>query len=502
VTARESFPRLLLAEWTKLRSVSRWVITLLGAAALTIGLSYLAASGNKTNINEHADFVSGPHGEPVADAFYFVHQQITGDTTLTVRVASLTPEPARRAVRMGSDQMTKLEDPSPFAQPAAGIMIKDGTQPGSSYASVMLTATQGVHMQWDFDADRKGSARSGARWLRLVRSGNTITGYESADGAAWQKIGTATPKNLPSTVEIGFYVSSPAAVYTTRGGGSSSVGDRPTSAQAAFDNVQLGSGGTWHGESIGDNDRLSEKGGVRGGGRVTEANGTYTVVGTGKIGPQPPDDDMLEAALIGVIAGLMALIAIGVLYATSEYRRGMIRTTFAATPRRGRVLAAKAIVLGTTSFLVGLVGVVGSFLLAIPILRKQGFTPPGFPRPSLMDDSVLRTLLLTAAFMAGVAVVGLAIGVLLRHSAAAITITIVLVLGPLIVGMILPGTSPKWLMYTTLAGGMATQRAKPPTITLAEPWAMIGPWAGIGVVAAWVAVTLGLAWWQLRTRDA
>jgi ABC-type transport system involved in multi-copper enzyme maturation permease subunit len=502
VTARESFPRLLLAEWTKLRSVSRWVITLLGAVALTIGLSYLAASGNKTNVNEHADFVSGPHGEPVADAFYFVHQQVTGDTTLTVRVASLTPEPERRDVQMGSGQMTKLEDPSPFAQPAAGIMIKDGTRPGSSYASVMLTATQGVHMQWDFDADRKGSASSGARWLRLVRSGNTITGYESADGAAWQKIGTATPKHLPSTVEIGFYVSSPAAVYTTRGGGSSSVGDQPTRAQAAFDNVQLGSVGTWHGESIGDADRLSEKGGVRGGGRVSEANGTYTVVGTGKVGPQPPDDDMLEAALIGVIAGLMALIAIGVLYATSEYRRGMIRTTFAATPRRGRVLAAKAIVLGTTSFLVGLVGVVGSFVLAIPILRRQGFTPPGFPRPSLMDDSVLRALLLTAAFMAGVAVVGLAIGVLLRHSAAAITITIVLVLGPLIVGMILPGTSPKWLMYTTLAGGMATQRAKPPTITLAEPWAMIGPWAGIGVVAAWVAVTLGLAWWQLRKRDA
>jgi ABC-2 family transporter protein len=502
VTARESFPGLLLAEWTKLRSVSRWVITLLGAVALTIGLSYLAASGNKTDINQHADFVGGPHGEPVADAFYFVHQQVTGDTTLTVRVASLTPEPDRRAVRMGADQMTKLEDPSPFAQPAAGIMIKDGTQPGSSYASVMLTAAQGVHMQWDFDADRKGSASSGARWLRLVRSGNTITGYESADGAAWQKIGTATPKNLPSTVEIGFYVSSPAAVYTTRGGGSSSVGDRPTSARAAFDNVQLGSGGTWHGESIGETDRLSEKDGVRGGGRVTEANGTYTVVGTGKVGPQPPDDDMVEVALIGVIAGLMALIAIGVLYATSEYRRGMIRTTFAATPRRGRVLAAKAIVLGTTSFLVGLVGAVGSFVLAIPILRRQGFTPPGFPRPSLMDDSVLRTLLLTAAFMAGVAVVGLAIGVLLRHSAAAITITIVLLLGPLIVGMILPGTSPKWLMYTTLAGGMATQRAKPPTITLVEPWSMIGPWAGIGVVAAWVAVTLGLAWWQLRTRDA
>jgi hypothetical protein len=500
VTARESFPRLLLAEWTKLRSVSRWVITLLGATALTIGLSYLAATGNKWDPRAQAEFATGPLGEPVADTFYYVHQQVTGDTTLTVRVASLTPEPNRSSVRMGPDRMTRIDDPSPFAQPAAGIMIKDGTRRGSSYASVMLTADQGVRMQWDFDSDREGSASAGTRWLRLVRSGTTITGYESADGAAWQKIATATPKNLPATAEAGFYVSSPNAVYTTRGGGSSSAGEQPTLARAAFDNVQPGSAGTWQGETVGER-QLTEKSGRPDEGH-TEANGTFTVTGSGKIGPNQPDDDMVQAALIGVIAGLMALIAVGVLFATSEYRRGMIRTTFAATPRRGRVLAATAIVLGATSFLVGLVGAVGSFLLAVPVLRAQGFVAPAFPRPDLTDGPVLRALLLTAAFMAGVAVVGLGIGMLLRHSAAAITITILLVIAPLIVGLILPGTSPKWLMYTTPAGGMATQRAKPPTITLAEPWALIGPWAGIGVVAAWAALTLGLAWWQLRERDA
>jgi hypothetical protein len=501
VTARESFPRLLLAEWTKLRSVSRWVITLLGATALTIGLSCLAATGNKWDVRGQDQFATGPLGEPVADTFYFLHQPVAGDTTLTVRVASLTPEPDRRAVRMGPDQLTKVKDPSPFAAPAAGIMIKDGTRRGSSYASVMLTAGQGVRMQWDFDGDHAGSASAGTRWLRLVRSGATVTGYESADGATWKKIATATPKNLPATAEAGFYVSSPNAVYTTRGGGSSSAGEQPTRAQAAFDNAQPGSAGTWHGEALG-RQQPSEKIGASDEGRHTEANGTFTVTGSGKVGPSQPDDDMVEAALIGVVAGLMALIAVGVLFATSEYRRGMIRSTFAATPRRGRVLAAKAIVFGATAFMVGLVGAVGSFLLAIPILREQGFVAPAFPRPSLMDGPVLRALLLTAAFMAGVAVVGLGIGMLLRHSAAAITITILLVLAPIIVGMILPGTSPKWLMYTTPAGGMATQRAKPPTITLAEPWALIGPWAGIGVVAAWVALALGFAWWQLRERDA
>jgi hypothetical protein len=501
VNAHESFGGLLLAEWTKLRSVSRWVITLVGAAVLTVGLSYLAASGNKWDPRGQAFFASGPNGDPVSDSFYFVHQPVTGDTTLTVRVASLPPERNQREVEIGSDRMTKVEDPSPFAQPAAGIMVKDGTRRGASYASVMLTAAMGVRMQWDFDADREGSASTGARWLRLVRSGNTVTGYESADGASWQKIATATPASLPSTVEIGLYVSSPDAVYTTRGGGSSSAGMQSTHAGATFDNVQLASSGAWKGEDVGPV-MFGGKEGPAPGGEYRETAGTFTVHGTGKIGPNPPDDDLVETALAGVIAGLMALIAIGVLFATSEYRRGMIRTTFAATPRRGRVLAAKTIVLGATTFAVGLVGAVGAFLVAIPVLRDNFFVEPAFPRPSLMDGDVLRALLLTAAFMAGVAVVGLGIGVLLRHSAAAITITILLIVLPLILGLILPGNSPKWLMYTTLAGGMATQRAKPPTIMLAEPWAMIGPWAGIGVVAAWVTVALGLAWWQLRKRDA
>ena len=506
----ESFLGLLRAEWTKLRTVGRWVVTLIAAAALTIGLSYLAASSNKTDYNAYTEVVSGPHGEPVSDEFYYVHQQVTGDTTLTVQVATLTePDAAQPGRGPESNGRTRLDDPSPFARPAAGIMIKDGLDSGASYAAVLLTSGHGVHLQADFDIDHQGSTSSGTRWLRLERKGNTITGYESADGTAWQKIGTATPKNLPSTAEIGFYVSSPAAMYTFRGGGISAVGMQPTRAEATFDNVQFGSGGSWQdtpifkpGRHDPSTEALGEKGQVPDRGRMTVRNGAYTVIGTGKIGPQPPDDDMVEVALIGVIAGLMALIAVGVLYATAEYRRGMIRTTFAAIPRRGRVLAAKAIVLGGVCFLVGLVGAAGSFVLAIPALRKNGFTTPAFPEPSLWDGTVLRALLLTAAFMAGVAIVGMAIGVLLRHSAAAITSTVLLVVAPLIISLILPGTAPKWLMYTTLAGGLATQRAKPPTITLAQPWAMIGPWAGIGVVAAWVAVTLGLAWWQLRKRDA
>ncbi|BCB82948.1 hypothetical protein [Phytohabitans suffuscus] len=158
--------------------------------------------------------------------------------------------------------------------------------------------------------------------------------------------------------------------------------------------------------------------------------------------------------------------------------------------------------LGLSSYAVSLVAVVAALLWAVPTMRENGFAPPAFPTPSLVDGAVLRALLLTAAFMALVSLFALAVGMLLRRSAPAITLTVVLVLPPLILGMILPGTTPRWLMYTTLAGGMATQRAKPPTVTLAEPWSMIGPWAGIGVVTVYAAAALALAWWRLRRTDA
>jgi hypothetical protein len=492
----------LLSEWTKLRSVLRWVITLLGAALLTVGLSFLGSRGSSTDINEHRNFVVGPHGDPVADSFYFVHQPVTGDTTLTVHVASLTQHQPPEVLTTATQTLRRLNDPSPFAGAAAGIMIKDGAQSGSSYASVLLSDKHGVRMQSDYSKDVRGSASSGSRWLRLVRAGGTVTGYESGDGTTWRKIASVTPKTLPATAEVGFYVSAAETIYWARGGGGSTAGGRTAQAEATFDNVVLNGASQWKGDQLGAVDRSPKNGALPEIGGFTSSGGSYTVTGMGKVGPNAPDDDVMEAALVGVIAGLMALISVGVLFATSEYRRGMIRATFAATPRRGQVLAAKAIVLFLSAYAVSLIAVVAALELAIPGLRKGGYAPPAFPKLSLLDGPVVRALLLSAAFMALVSVFAMAVGIVMKRSAAAITVSIVLVLLPVIAGSVIPGTAPRWLMYASLAGGLATQRAKPPTILLADPWAMISPWAGIGVVAAYAAAALGLAWWRLRQRDA
>jgi hypothetical protein len=500
----------LRGEWTKLRSVPRWIATLLGAAVLTIGLGALGASASNTDINRHPDFVIGPYGDPVADGFGFAHRTVTGDTSVTVHVTS----PARANLRSrtgGPDRGTAVPS-TPWTDLAAGVTLKDGTAPGSSYVSVLLTGSHGVRMQSDFTHDVTGSASTGDRWLRLTRTGAEVTGYESADGKTWRRIATMTPKAVPETAQIGMSVSSAPTLYVARGMGTSSLGGQPESAAATFqDVVQTPSSSTdWQGTAVAvptpdDAEALLNSKGPDPGPElpvVTVLGGTYTVVGSGKVGPQAPDDDVVEAALVGVIAGLMALICVGALFGTSEYRRGLIRTTFAATPRRGEVLAAKALVLGGVTFALSLFAVVVSFLVAVPILQDHGMAPPAFPTPSLTDGAVLRALVLTALFMTGVTLVALAVGMLVRRSAMAITVTIVLVVLPLIAGTVLPGSSPRWLMYTTLAGGLATLRAKPPTDTLAEPWALIGPGAGITVVLGYAAVGLTLGWWQLRRRDA
>ena len=100
---RGGFGSLVRAEWIKFRSVRGWVIGMILAALLTIILGVFAA-GNANigcQLNGGAQksgraclpyIPHGPGGEVVTDSFYFVHQPLTGNGTLTVRITSLTGE--------------------------------------------------------------------------------------------------------------------------------------------------------------------------------------------------------------------------------------------------------------------------------------------------------------------------------------------------------------------------------------------------------------------------
>ena len=116
--------------------------------------------------------------------------------------------------------------------------------------------------------------------------------------------------------------------------------------------------------------------------------------------------DPLHVTFFGTLFGLIALITLGALFVTAEYRRGMIRTTVTASPRRGRILVAKAIVIGAVAF-AGLIG--GA--IALPIvahkLYANDWRPPVWPELSLTSGIGLRVVLGTAAIAAAAAVLGL-----------------------------------------------------------------------------------------------
>lgn len=497
------FGRLLRAEWTKLRSVRRWVLALAAVVLLSVGLSLFTASSSGTDANQFPNFVVGPDGRPVSDQFGFVHQPLSGDGSITAHVVS-------------------QDDSHEWA--GAGVMVKDGISSGSRYAALMVTPKHGVRLGANFATNLSGGAGDAPRWLRLTRAGDSVTGYQSTDGTDWREIGTVDVGRLPHTVQVGLFVSSPEKFTVVRQAGTTSVGGRPTVGKATFDNVRVQpappgqpAAVAWTGvnvhhppppnrpDSAGSGAPDPAVAGKLKGPEIdswSEANGLFTVSGSGDIGPNEQPDDVVQTALFGVFVGIIVIAALGVLFMTSEFKRGMIRTTFTASPLRGRVLAAKAVVLGGTAFGLGLVASVASFLIGLPLLRQSGFAPPAYPIPSLTEGPVLRAVVGTAAFVALVALFALGVGAILRHSAGAITAVLVLVILPTFVAIMLPTTGAEWLMRLTPAGGFAIQRAKPPTDWLAEPWSLIGPWAGIGMVCAYAAVALAAGAWLLRRRDA
>ncbi len=82
--------------------------------------------------------------------------------------------------------------------------------PGSAYAAMLVTGSHGVRMQYNYTGDLAGLpgqvSAAAPRWLRLVRAGDSITGYDSADGTHWTKVGVVTLAGLPSVVQVGLFV--------------------------------------------------------------------------------------------------------------------------------------------------------------------------------------------------------------------------------------------------------------------------------------------------------
>ena len=534
---RDGFGPILRAEWTKFRTVRGWVIAVVIAAVLMdlVGLfaggqSNISCDNGGGQVLHGAACIPavplGPGGEPVTDSFYFVRQPLTGNGSITVRVTSLTGRygggfgPANPA--SGSANPEGVAGSHIGTQPwsKAGIIIKQGTGQGSPYAAMMVTGAHGVRMQYDFSHDIAGlpgavSARA-PRWLRLTRSGDTITGYDSADGTHWKEVGAATLTGLPATVQIGLFATSPAYQSLSQffGGTTGQIG--PSLATGTFDHVRLHGqrvtgdgkvGGTWSGDNVGNQGAFGpQTGQVE---TFRQAGRRITVTGSGDIAPQVPGggggpDSTIEDHLMGAFAALIVMVVVGAMLMTAEYRRGLIRATLAATPRRGRVLAAKAVVIAAVMFTAGLAAAVVAVVVGVRLSHDQGTYV--YPVSWL---TWVRVVAGTAALLAVAAVLGLALGTMLRRSAAAVTAATVVTVVPFLLGVaqLLPVAAAEWVLRVTPAAAFAIQQSVPayPQVTAnyTPPiYFPLSPWAGFGVLCGYTALALSLAAVLLCRRDA
>ncbi len=189
--------------------------------------------------------------------------------------------------------------------------------------------------------------------------------------------------------------------------------------------------------------------------------------------------DPTSQSLVGVVFGQLAIAVLGALMVTSEYTTGSIRTTLVAVPRRMRVLAAKAVVLVTVGFAVGLVTCFASFFAG------QAFLSGNAVSASLGDPGVLRAVIGGALYMAGSAMFGFALGTLLRHGAAAITAAVAALLVMPNLTFLLPGSWGESIAhwFTANAGYQVMVVTPQP----GEP----GAWAGyLAFTAQWMVIAI------------
>jgi len=201
--------------------------------------------------------------------------------------------------------------------------------------------------------------------------------------------------------------------------------------------------------------------------------------------------DPLDTNLQFVLVGAIFLGVFGALAATNEYvGSGLIRTTLAATPQRGMVLAAKAVLVGLIGFALSAVICFTAFFTGQALL--SGHTP----HVSIGDPRVFGHVLGSVCYLTAVGLLGLFVGALVRSAAGAIS-------GMFALLLVLP------LMLNKLPADAVTRHSVP-----YQPfnlgWSLwhsassghVSESVAVLALAVWVLVLAAAAAFALRGRDA
>ena len=199
--------------------------------------------------------------------------------------------------------------------------------------------------------------------------------------------------------------------------------------------------------------------------------------------------DSIGISLQGVNAAVLVIAAFGVLCMTREYSTGMISVTFLAQPRRLRVLAAKLVTHAAVAGIAGVAACVAAFAVGQVLLGTEGLDNgwSSAKLPGALAGGVIYLVLLC--------VWGVALGALLRTSAASITwMASLLVVAPVIVQILPPSIVHRvvrWLPSQIGTGAMSAH---------SDPH-LFSPSVGLAVLAFYVVLTLVAAAWRMTRSD-
>ncbi len=192
----------------------------------------------------------------------------------------------------------------------------------------------------------------------------------------------------------------------------------------------------------------------------------------------------------GLSIAQLAIGVLGVLLVTSEYSSGAIASTLAAVPRRGRLLAAKSVVIMVLTFVVVEVIAFAAFLIGQALISGHA------PTATLGQPGVVRALVGAGLYGALLGMMGLAFGTIIRNAAGAIAVLVAIL-------FVLPGIAaalPTSIEHTvqeywpTQAGGQVT--------VVVRTANTLAPWPGLGVFLLFVAILSLVAYTLLNRRDA
>jgi hypothetical protein len=202
--------------------------------------------------------------------------------------------------------------------------------------------------------------------------------------------------------------------------------------------------------------------------------------------------DLTNNALAGISLGLLLTGVLGVLVMTGEYSSGMIRATLAAIPNRPLVLAAKAAVFGAVAL------AAGEAAAFIAFFAGNAALPGNIPAPTLGQPGVLRAVVMGGAGYCLIGLIGLGLGAVIRHTPAAIA---VLVGGVYVIAQLVAALAPSLMPYlpvSIVANSLSTVVPVAPVGRVH----FLSPWAGLGMLGLYAAVTLAAGAWLLARRDA